>query len=193
MKFLPLLSRFLKHRPIRPGIATTADLFKPADRIFQKAVWSLLAISALCWFSFWCDAHHVNAGSTSSIRADGNLDFINPEGRVLVSIEIEIADTPKARAIGLMGRKGLDDSVGMLFVHEPAGLKSFWMRNTPTPLDIIFVSAKGRVVHIAANTKPMSDTVYASKTPVPYVVEVLSGFCARYGVGKGTRVSWQRK
>ncbi len=132
------------------------------------------------------------AGEAGGIRADGRLDFISSEGRVLASIAVEIADTPRARATGLMGRRGLDDSVGMLFVHETDGPKSFWMRNTPTSLDIIFVSAAGRVIHIAADTRPMSDTVYSSKGPALYVVEVRAGFCVRYGVVEGTHIRWER-
>ena len=158
----------------------------------QPTLLCLLALSSLLGFGAFGELHQAMAGRIGGIRADGKLDFIGPEGHVLASIAIEIADTPQARATGLMGRRGLDDSVGMLFVHEKAGMRAFWMRNTPTPLDIIFVSEKGRVIHVAANTKPMSDTVYSSTGPARYVVEVLSGFCARYAVVKGTRISWQR-
>jgi uncharacterized membrane protein (UPF0127 family) len=152
----------------------------------------LLVLSVLCWFGVCGGPQSAAAGSAGAIRADGSLEFINTEGRVLASITIEIADTPQARAAGLMGRRGLDDSMGMLFVHDEAGPKHFWMRNTPTSLDIIFVSAHGRVIHIAADTRPMSDTVYSSNGQTRYVVEVPAGFCVRHGVVKGTQISWQR-
>jgi uncharacterized membrane protein (UPF0127 family) len=152
----------------------------------------LFVISLLCCLVVIGGYRSAAAGSTAAIRADGRLQFINAEGRVLASIAIEIADTPQARATGLMGRRGLDDSMGMLFVHDVAGPKHFWMRNTPTSLDIIFVSTKGRVLHIAADTRPMSDTVYSSNGPARYVVEVTAGFCARHGISEGVQISWQR-
>ena len=155
-----------------------------------KPKFCLLAFFALIGFGAfdgWSKA------LAAPIRADGSLDFVSSEGRVLASITIEIADTPQARAVGLMGRKGLDDSMGMLFVHETAGPKSYWMRNTPTALDIIFVSAKGRVIHIAADTQPMSDTIYTSNGPAQYAVEVPAGFCSRHGVVEGTEIRWQRE
>ncbi len=152
-----------------------------------------LVLSGMLWIGDSVRSPQVFSETTAGIRADGRLDFISPEGRVLASIAIEIADSPQSRAIGLMGRTGLDDSAGMLFVFEKAGVKSFWMRNTPTPLDIVFVSPTGHITHIAANTKPMSDTIYSSSGPALYVVEVHAGFCMRHAVVTGTRIVWQRK
>lgn len=164
----------------------------PAARVLRALRFFLLVLAAAGWIGVSGDSQLAVAGGAGVIRPDGRLEFISSEGRVLASITVEIADTPQSRAIGLMGRTGLDDSVGMLFVHDTDGIKSFWMRNTPTPLDIVFVSARGRVVHIAADTQPMSDTVYSSQYPCRYVVEVRAGFCARHGVVEGTQISWQR-
>ena len=163
-----------------------------AARIHWEIRLYLLALISIGCLWFFGYPQLTAAGGGDVIRSDGRLDFISSEGRVLASIAIEIADTPQSRAVGLMGRTGLDDSVGMLFVHDSEGIKSFWMRNTPTPLDIVFVSASGRVVHIAANTLPMSDTAYSSQHPCRYVVEVLAGFCKRHSVKVGTQISWRR-
>jgi len=193
LKHLPLRAICLRCLQIVPGIGSAAAPGLPVGRVIRVILSCLIVFSALCWPGAFGQPQPAVAGSTGGIRADGSLAFINAEGRVLVSITIEIADTPQARATGLMGRRGLDDSVGMLFVHDTVGPKSFWMRNTPTSLDIIFVSAKSRVIHIAANTTPMSDTVYSSNGPALYVVEVPAGFCTRHGVVEGTLISWQRK
>ena len=192
MKSLLLPIRHLPCPPTHPDNATAAA-GPPIVRRIRPVGRHLLVFFILCGFIACGQPQKVAADSAGGIRADGRLDFINSEGRVLVSIAIEIADTPQARATGLMGRTGLNDSAGMFFVHDKAGPKNFWMRNTPTPLDIIFVSETGRVIHIAANTKPNSDTVYSSRGPARYVVEVLAGFCARHGVEKGTQISWKRK
>ena len=169
MNRLLLPIRLLPCSSIRAGAGSGAASGLPVVRMFRSALPCLFVLFAMCWLDAFGLPPKSVAGGAAGIRADGSLDFINAEGRVLVSIIIEIADTPQARATGLMGRVGLDDSAGMLFVHDEDGPKNFWMRNTPTPLDIIFVSANGRVIRIAANTKPMSDTVYSSNGPARYV------------------------
>ncbi len=127
-----------------------------------------------------------------AVRPDGTLDFVGPSGNLLATITIEIADTEQSRSMGLMGRTGLNDSMGMLFTYEQAQLLTFWMRNTPTSLDIIFVSAERKVVRIAPNTRPMSDTIYSSRAAAQYVVEVPAGFCRRYQVNTRTKIKWRR-
>ncbi len=131
--------------------------------------------------------------SFQAVRPDGTLDFVDPSGNLLATITIEIADTEQSRSRGLMGRIGLNDSMGMLFTYEQAQLLNFWMRNTPTALDIIFVSAEKKVIRIAPNTRPMSDTIYSSRAAAQYVVEVPAGFCRRYLVNTRTRIEWHRK
>jgi uncharacterized protein len=145
---------------------------------------------------------YANAGSmdtgpasvkkTATFRNDGRLEFVSHDGRVRASITIEIAETKATRAKGLMGREEMDDNVGMLFVYQRVGDKVFWMRNTPLSLDMVFVSEDGMVLNIAGRTRPFSDNNYRSKGPAKYVVEVLSGFCDRYGIREGTRVRWYR-
>lgn len=126
------------------------------------------------------------------IRADGLVEFISSEGKIVASISVEIADTPETRRRGLMWRTGIDDTVGMLFIFENVDYLSFWMRNTPTPLDIIFISEQGQIINIAADTVPMSTSGYTSQRPAKYVVEVMAGFCKRYGIVQGTQIQWQR-
>lgn len=126
------------------------------------------------------------------ISPDGTLYFLSPAEKLLATIAIEIADTAESHNRGLMWRTGLDDGMGMLFVFERAQPLAFWMRNTPTALDIIFLSAKKIVINIAENTSPMSDTIYRSQAPAQYVVEVPAGFCRRHQVTPGVYVRWQR-
>lgn len=133
-------------------------------------------------------ARTINQG----ISPDGTLDFLDPAGKLLTTITIEIADTEELHNRGLMWRTGLDDTMGMLFEFDRAQPLTFWMRNTPTALDIIFLSAEKIVINIAENTSPMSDTVYSSQAPARYVVEVPAGFCRRHRILPGMAVQWRR-
>jgi uncharacterized membrane protein (UPF0127 family) len=124
------------------------------------------------------------------IREDARLSFTAPDGSMLASIAVEIAQTPSAIRRGLMYRELRDESEGMLFVYPDARPRAFWMRNTPTSLDMIFIDPDRRVLNVAANTIPNSDATYRSAGPARFVVEVRAGFAERHGVGPGTEVRW---
>jgi uncharacterized protein len=125
-------------------------------------------------------------------RADGILDFIGPDNRLITRIAIEIAESDSAQARGLMGRRSLPDRGGMLFVDRSPSERSFWMKNTPLPLDIIFIRADSTVANVAQHTVPYSEIHIESDGMTQYVVEVRSGFTSRYGIGPGTSVRWTR-
>lgn len=134
----------------------------------------------------------LSAPMDNPLRTDGNLDFIRPDGSVAASIAIEIADTPRMRSIGLMFRRLFGDTHGMLFIFQTTEPQEFWMRNTPSSLDIIFIGESHRVINIAQGTTPLSDQIYRSVGPARYVLEVSSGFSDRHGIGPGTLIQWYR-
>ena len=155
----------------------------------------LAAFFLAIWFVFSCGHHRQELQSmplTDSIRVDGTLDFVQPDGSVAASIFIEIADTPETQMKGLMGRHALGETQGMLFVFEDLKPRKFWMKNTPVSLDIIFVGGDGCVVHIAESTSPMSDQRVTSEEPVKYVVEVRAGFAERLNIDANTCIRWRR-
>ena len=88
-----------------------------------------------------------------------------------------------------MWRDRLDSDAGMLFVFGDETVRTFWMKNTPLPLDIIFIDAGGRVVNVAQATTPYSESPIRSAGPARYVLEVNAGFARRHGIGPGSRVT----
>lgn len=88
--------------------------------------------------------------------------------------------------MGLMYRKQMDSNHGMLFVFPDEDLRSFWMRNTYLPLDIIFISATRKVVSVSENATPLTDTARPSEGPAKYVVEVNAGLAKTWGITKGS-------
>lgn len=105
-----------------------------------------------------------------------------------LSVSVEVAATPEARRRGLMWRESLAETSGMLFVFDDDETRVFWMKNTPVPLDIIFISRDRRVVSVAHDTRPYSGEPIASAGPARYVLEVGAGLAARHGVARGSIV-----
>lgn len=121
---------------------------------------------------------------------DGVLVFSDSLGNEKIKIDIELADTEYKRQLGLMNRKSMDENQGMLFIFNEERLQSFWMLNTLISLDIIFVNKEKKIVTIHKNTTPLSQQSYPSSEPAIYVVEVIGGFCNKYNILPGDKISW---
>ncbi len=98
---------------------------------------------------------------------------------------VEIADTRKKRAGGLMYRKNIPDNAGMLFVYNKSKHRTMWMKNTYISLDILFVDDMGRIVNISHNANPMSKTPVKSHHSVNAVLEIKGGKAASLGIEVG--------
>lgn len=101
------------------------------------------------------------------------------------TVTVELALTPEEQTRGLMFRTELDEDAGMLFVFDRDKERSFWMSNTPIPLDIIYIRSDATIVSIAANTVPYSERSIPSRGPARYVLEVPGGWAKRHGVKPG--------
>lgn len=99
---------------------------------------------------------------------------------------LEIADDPEERARGLMFRETMAAGHGMLFLFDPPHEVAFWMRNTPLPLDMVFLDAEGRVLNVIANATPFTDDPRPSEGAARAVLEINGGLAARLGIAKGT-------
>lgn len=105
-------------------------------------------------------------------------------------MEVAVADDNHERNQGLMDVRDLPSSKGMLFIFDENQPRSFWMANTPLPLDIIFVNADKEIVRIHHNTQPFSEKSFASDEPAKYVVETNAGYCISHDIQEGTKVSF---
>jgi len=162
--------------------------------VSRRIFWVFLFLGTVLCFA--CSPRHfvsLPARTDTPTRIDGTLEFVRFDDSVVSSIFIEIADTPETQIKGLMGRRSLDPTQGMLFVFESVKPQIFLMKNTRISLDIIFVGENGCVVNIAENTTPMSDKIYKSQGPIKYVVEVTAGFTKHFKIEKGVCIRWRRK
>lgn len=103
-------------------------------------------------------------------------------------LDVQLAQTPEQRQIGLMWRKEMPQHEGMLFVFEQAAQQCFWMRNTLIPLSAAFVAEDGTIVNIA-DMKPQSDDSHCSDKPVRFVLEMNAGWFAKRQLKAGYQLS----
>ncbi len=101
------------------------------------------------------------------------------------TVHAEVVSTPGARQLGLMYRKELAENAGMLFVFPEEKPLTFWMKNTYVPLDIIFLDRDLRVVSVAENAVPMTETPRPSNKPAQYALEVRAGSAVKWHLTAG--------
>jgi len=106
--------------------------------------------------------------------------------------KVEIAETSEEQALGLMFRDSMPADQGMLFIFPNEAPRSFWMKNTRIPLDIIYFDKDLKMVSISADTPPCRVNrcpSYPSKAPAKYVLELNAGTVSELGVGVGDRLT----
>jgi uncharacterized membrane protein (UPF0127 family) len=134
------------------------------------------------------------AGAAPTTAAAGGRQTaeyrLEPLDGPAVTVRLEVAADPAARARGLMGRREVPEGTGMVFLYPEDVAEAFWMKNTLVPLSIAFVAADGRVVSVAEMTPCEADPCpsYAPAGPYRYAVELAAGAFPAAGVGEGANV-----
>ena len=103
-------------------------------------------------------------------------------------LHVEIADTVKSRARGLMFRRQLKHGHGMLLRWRTPQHVAIWMKNTYLPLDIVFIEKDGRIARVHRRARPFDTSIIPSRAPVSAVLEVPAGDAARFGLRPGARL-----
>ena len=116
------------------------------------------------------------------------LHFRKTDGSTTPIVNAEIARSPGEIKLGLMYRKEMPASRGMLFIFNRDKPRSFWMKNTYLELDMIFVSSEFKVVSIIRRAVPLSETSRKSDGPAKYVLEVIGGSTDQWGLAKGDQM-----
>lgn len=124
------------------------------------------------------------AGAAVAECRDGQAELRTQQGQVQ-RFAVELADDPDERAQGLMFRDHMPMSAGMLFVFPEPKHATFWMKNTPLALDMIFADAAGRVTHVHENAEPMSEALIDGGPGVAFVLEINGGLAGPMGIEPG--------
>lgn len=130
----------------------------------------------------------------TSFKIDtGVLNIVRTDG-IVVSVEIEVADTEEERIQGLMYREVLGSYSGMLFIFDIQANNSFWMKNTRIPLDLIFIDSDKKIVDIIENAQPCVEghicPALRPQFEYMYCLEVNGGFTEENQIDSGDTVGW---
>lgn len=125
-------------------------------------------------------------------KKEGELYFLNQgkQGDTLARITVEVADNEEERTQGLMHRSQMADSSGMLFIFDNAEPRSFWMKNTKIPLDILYVGDNKEIVMVYKSVMPYSTQSVPSYKDARYVVEVNGGFTTEHNIKEGDHIAF---
>ena len=184
-----------KYKPKKKKLTPTSERAKSGPKkktsIKQYAIVGLMILGILAWFWSQLPIRNGNTPEPPFVK-EGTLSFINGNtGKTLKGIDIEVADNPSERAQGMMFRKSMKDSEGMLFVMERNEQQGFWMKNTYIPLDIIFIGGDSTIVNIHKNAVPHNLTSLPSKGSAKYVVEVNGGWTSKMGIAAGDKIAFE--
>lgn len=104
-----------------------------------------------------------------------------------ITLQAELAQTESQRAQGLMFRQRLGVDSGMLFAFDHPIGACFWMKNTPLPLSIAFITEQGTISNIE-HMQPFSPESHCPIVPIKYALEMEQGWFAQKGILAGDTV-----
>lgn len=128
----------------------------------------------------------LGVGALAAECRDDTVELRGPWGTARFSVEI--ADTERERAKGLMHRESLPRGAGMLFAYDAPADLAFWMRNTLIELDLLFADETGRITHIHNRAQPLDETLISSNGKALVVLEINGGLAALYGINVGSEM-----
>jgi len=126
-----------------------------------------------------------------SFKKEGELTiYKTATDSIIKKLDIEIADSDYEIQTGLMYRSSMKSNQGMLFIFPDVRPRSFYMKNTQFPLDLIFIDNKNTIVSLQENAKPFNESPLPSNLPAKYVLELNAGLVDKWGINVGDRISY---
>jgi uncharacterized protein len=111
-------------------------------------------------------------------------------GDQIVTLAVDVADSPAERERGLMGRTSLAPDTGMVFLFERPTTTAFVMRDTRISLSIAFYDQRGRISQILDMEPCRAEPcrLYLPRTAYVGALEVPQGAFRQFGVREGDRI-----
>jgi len=155
-------------------------------------IYTLLFLGCITFNSMSCKKEKKEIKQVEvSFKKEGELTiYKTATDSIIKKLDIEIADSDYEIQTGLMYRSSMKSNQGMLFVFPDVRPRSFYMKNTQFPLDLIFIDNKNTIVSLQKNAKPFDESPLPSNLPAKYVLELNAGLVDKWGINVGDRVSY---
>ena len=104
-----------------------------------------------------------------------------------VNLCVELAISQREKSKGLMYRKDLSNSDGMLFIWNNAGKRCMWMKNTYISLDLGFFREDMTLIEVK-NLFPRSLDSICSSEPAKYALELPKGWFSSNNIKNNSKL-----
>ncbi|WP_163517521.1 DUF192 domain-containing protein [Gelidibacter japonicus] len=156
---------------------------------FQLVVLLTLGVSCL-QFQSCKEEQRVIKPVVIEFKKEAELVLKNANDSIIKKLDIEIADDEYKTQTGLMYRDQMGELQGMLFVFPDEDFRSFYMKNTNIPLDIIYIDADKKIVSFQKNAQPNNETSLPSNAPAKYVLEINAGLADEWQLEVGDKMEY---
>lgn len=154
-----------------------------------------LLLAACFTFVFNCKDAKSSKKETQVVvefKKEGTLKIKKADSDSIVkTLDIEIAESDYEIQTGLMYRTQLGAHQGMLFIFPDEQMRSFYMKNTKIPLDIIYINADKTIVSVQKNAQPFNEASLPSEAPAKYVLEIYGGLFDDWQLDVGDAVDFE--
>ncbi|HEX9825194.1 MAG TPA: DUF192 domain-containing protein [Flavobacteriaceae bacterium] len=165
--------------------------------MFLKHLKAVILLALLSGLAYSCKEDKKQSKVTPveiNFKKEGELLLLKASNdSIIKQLSIEIADDDYQTETGLMYRKNMDEFQGMLFIFPDSQYRSFYMRNTEIPLDIIYIDENKTILNIQKNAKPFDETSLPSEGPAKYVLEINAGLSTAWNLEKGDKIEFTKE
>jgi uncharacterized membrane protein (UPF0127 family) len=161
----------------------------PVRPLIAIAVVFIVAVAIISGIAIFLGTLSSNAEDDGDSIDREPLTVVTAQGQV-AHIDVEVADTPEERSVGLSGRTSLPADTGMLFIIPTKG-PGFWMKDTLVPLSVAFLGRCGEIVSIQ-DMQPESLEIHTTDQDYSFGLETPLGWFTEHGIQVGDLVSIPR-
>ena len=164
-------------------------MWRPAEARVDPSLLARLPLLVVVFFIFIpSSAHATNEVMDAPDYAIAQIQLTTANNATTINFSVKLAVTPSQHAYGLMFSPPLPPKSGMLFLFKNMKPRTFWMKNTPIALDMLFFDDFGKLVALIENTKPNNLRLLHSGVEARYVLEIGGGEASRLKIKIGSRL-----
>ncbi len=126
-----------------------------------------------------------------SFKNEATGYFISRNQDTIKKLQLELAETDYKIHLGMTFKEELNENQGLLFVFDTSYPRQFYMKDTKMALDIVFLDENNVVDSFVSHALPKDTTIWKSKKPVKFVLDLKAGNATKIGLKEGDQFIWK--